>query len=417
MRKHTPIQPAKNILEQTASNATYATDMECEENGFDTNEQSILNALVIKPTPSSRSTVKLMKNTIVKEEETKKSQQLLQETPQLSLLTGQQLHLQQPQTQLPQKSFIQCNLPDVTKTDTLNYFSTRPDNSYFPRGDTGLGERKNLNGHLPDDLAFEENSLCQMFSNSNVVNKNKRQNDPKQEINFLGIFKSQEQQFSLSGNTKRSELLSKPETDLTSEDSKVKIWDIKQESSCLEGGKYSRGLRNLSLMVKRIVEQKKTTTYKEVADILVSNMKEIYKTAAVDFDLQKDVQNIKRRVYDALNVLIASEVIAKKGKKVTTSDYTHFFGKCLNKKTWLRLKEVEKKYTLHKQRVRQMRTELNSLIDKYISLQHLVERNKLKECQDWFKLKSSQVSVSQFIDSNQPNGHRHSIAHPNNYSR
>lgn len=169
-----------------------------------------------------------MKNTIVKEEETKKSQQLLQETPQLSLLTGQQLHLQQPQTQLPQKSFIQCNLPDVTKTDTLNYFSTRPDNSYFPRGDTGLGERKNLNGHLPDDLAFEENSLCQMFSNSNVVNKNKRQNDPKQEINFLGIFKSQEQQFSLSGNTKRSELLSKPETDLTSEDSKVKIWDIKQ---------------------------------------------------------------------------------------------------------------------------------------------------------------------------------------------
>lgn len=41
MRKHTPIQPAKNILEQTASNATYATDMECEENGFDTNEQSM----------------------------------------------------------------------------------------------------------------------------------------------------------------------------------------------------------------------------------------------------------------------------------------------------------------------------------------------------------------------------------------
>lgn len=31
---------------------------------------------------------------------------------------------------------------------------------------------------------------------------------------------------------------------------------------------------------------------------------------------QKDEQNIKRRVYDALNVLIASGVIAKSGKSV-----------------------------------------------------------------------------------------------------
>jgi len=32
----------------------------------------------------------------------------------------------------------------------------------------------------------------------------------------------------------------------------------------------------------------------------------------------KDEQNVKRRVYDALNVLIAANVLSKEGKKVKT---------------------------------------------------------------------------------------------------
>lgn len=60
MNKQFLIQKNKNILEQTGSNVTCTTEMECEENGFDTNEQSHFNSLLVKPTPSSRSTVKLM---------------------------------------------------------------------------------------------------------------------------------------------------------------------------------------------------------------------------------------------------------------------------------------------------------------------------------------------------------------------
>jgi hypothetical protein len=35
---------------------------------------------------------------------------------------------------------------------------------------------------------------------------------------------------------------------------------------------------------------------------------------------QRDEQNIKRRVYDALNVLIAANIITKKGKKVISTE-------------------------------------------------------------------------------------------------
>jgi transcription factor Dp-1 len=36
----------------------------------------------------------------------------------------------------------------------------------------------------------------------------------------------------------------------------------------------------------------------------------------------KDEQNIKRRVYDALNVMIASKVLRKDGKKVKSDIYS-----------------------------------------------------------------------------------------------
>jgi len=45
------------------------------------------------------------------------------------------------------------------------------------------------------------------------------------------------------------------------------------------------------------------------------------------FDQLKDEQNIKRRVYDALNVLIASKVIEKRGKTVKSCNSSHLNGK------------------------------------------------------------------------------------------
>lgn len=56
----------------------------------------------------------------------------------------------------------------------------------------------------------------------------------------------------------------------------------------------------------------------------------------------RDEQNIKRRVYDALNVLIAADVISKRGKIVQISRNSHLTGKCLKKDNWTEVKTVEK---------------------------------------------------------------------------
>ena len=70
------------------------------------------------------------------------------------------------------------------------------------------------------------------------------------------------------------------------------------------------GLKVLSWKVKEIVQRLGSSTYQEVADILVKETEEEVEGAA------KDEKNIRRRVYDALNVLIAVGVLQKNNKKV-----------------------------------------------------------------------------------------------------
>jgi hypothetical protein len=68
-------------------------------------------------------------------------------------------------------------------------------------------------------------------------------------------------------------------------------------------GAGQTGLRHFSMKVCRKVEQKQNTTYSEVADELV---REIFaERAATDPNAKFDEKNIRRRVYDALNVLMA----------------------------------------------------------------------------------------------------------------
>ncbi len=56
------------------------------------------------------------------------------------------------------------------------------------------------------------------------------------------------------------------------------------------------------------VESKGTTTYNEVADELVAEMKG---DDDVGGGAGYDEKNIRRRVYDAINVLMALDIIAK----------------------------------------------------------------------------------------------------------
>eukprot|EP00636_Phaeomonas_parva_P008727 CAMPEP_0118855580 /NCGR_PEP_ID=MMETSP1163-20130328/3350_1 /TAXON_ID=124430 /ORGANISM="Phaeomonas parva, Strain CCMP2877" /LENGTH=439 /DNA_ID=CAMNT_0006788491 /DNA_START=120 /DNA_END=1440 /DNA_ORIENTATION=- len=93
----------------------------------------------------------------------------------------------------------------------------------------------------------------------------------------------------------------------------------------------TKGLRHFSMRVCKKVEEKGTTTYNEVAEELVMEYKretEAARNAAAvgapgvapspPAKPQKvyDEKNIRRRVYDALNVLMAMDIISKEKKQI-----------------------------------------------------------------------------------------------------
>lgn len=92
-----------------------------------------------------------------------------------------------------------------------------------------------------------------------------------------------------------------------------------------------KGLRHFAVRVSRKVEQKGVTTYNEVADELVAEELALRRMELEDggeaaLDLQRrlekggglvDEKNIRRRVYDSLNVLMAMGIIQKEKKLIS----------------------------------------------------------------------------------------------------
>jgi len=102
------------------------------------------------------------------------------------------------------------------------------------------------------------------------------------------------------------------------EDSPAKI-----PSSRSARGNLEIGLKVLSVRVHEIVCEKFKSTYKEVADLLINELALNGKLEtsgmkpnkeSVKLRKTKDEKNVRRRVYDALNVLIAAGIIKKEGK-------------------------------------------------------------------------------------------------------
>lgn len=67
--------------------------------------------------------------------------------------------------------------------------------------------------------------------------------------------------------------------------------------------------------VCRKVEEKGSTSYNEVADELVRELA-MERDYGAGRETQYDDKNIRRRVYDALNVLMAIDIISKDRKEI-----------------------------------------------------------------------------------------------------
>ncbi|KAL8149925.1 hypothetical protein AgCh_006800 [Apium graveolens] len=142
----------------------------------------------------------------------------------------------------------------------------------------------------------------------------------------------------------------------------------KRGQSAIDGDKSGRGLRQFSMKVCEKVESKGRTTYNEVADELVAEFSDPNLSLSSPDQQKYDGKNIRRRVYDALNVLMAMDIISKDKKEIqwrglpqtSLSDIEALKSERLGLKS-----SVDKKAAY-----------LQELEDQYEGLQNLIQRNE-----------------------------------------
>lgn len=156
----------------------------------------------------------------------------------------------------------------------------------------------------------------------------------------------------------------------------------KKRNSC----KANKGLRHFSMQVCKKVEEKGLTSYNEVADELVEEFfreqeklqnKLSASDASVDASSKAkgktqvyDEKNIRRRVYDALNVLMAMDIIEKDKKEIRWKGLPHRSNQeteSLHDERARRIEEVKRK-----------RESLKELVVQNICFTNLVNRNRAR---------------------------------------
>ncbi|KVI00017.1 transcription factor-like protein DPB [Cynara cardunculus var. scolymus] len=134
------------------------------------------------------------------------------------------------------------------------------------------------------------------------------------------------------------------------------------------GDKGGRGLRQFSMKVCEKVESKGRTTYNEVADELVAEFADPGEGGQTPDQQQYDEKNIRRRVYDALNVLMAMDIISKDKKEIQW--------KGLPRTSLNDIEEIKRDRLAIRSRIEKKAAYLKELQDQYVGLQNLIQRNE-----------------------------------------
>ena len=122
-------------------------------------------------------------------------------------------------------------------------------------------------------------------------------------------------------------------------------------------------------MVCQKVEEKETTTYNEVADELVKKV--VAERRLEDPNGKFDEKNIRRRVYDALNVLMAMDIISKEKKEITW--------KGLPTAAKQDMDSMKKEIEYRQHQIAQKKEALKDLLIQQVCFRNLVQRNHQRE--------------------------------------
>lgn len=142
----------------------------------------------------------------------------------------------------------------------------------------------------------------------------------------------------------------------------------KRGQRAVGGDKSGRGLRQFSMKVCEKVESKGRTTYNEVADELVAEFADPGNGLTSPDQQQYDEKNIRRRVYDALNVLMAMDIISKDKKEIQWKGLPRT---SLNDIELLKTERLGLRSKIDKKAAY-----LQELEEQFIGLQNLIQRNE-----------------------------------------
>ncbi|PON41479.1 DP transcription factor [Parasponia andersonii] len=142
----------------------------------------------------------------------------------------------------------------------------------------------------------------------------------------------------------------------------------KRGQRAVGGDKSGRGLRQFSMKVCEKVESKGRTTYNEVADELVAEFADPGSGVTTPDQQQYDEKNIRRRVYDALNVLMAMDIISKDKKEIQW--------KGLPRTSLNDIEELKTERIGLRNRIEKKTAYLQELEEQYVGLQNLIQRNE-----------------------------------------
>ncbi|XP_016297085.1 transcription factor Dp-1b isoform X2 [Sinocyclocheilus anshuiensis] len=141
-----------------------------------------------------------------------------------------------------------------------------------------------------------------------------------------------------------------------------------------KGDKNGKGLRHFSMKVCEKVQKKVVTSYNEVADELVADFSSGDNNISPNDVHVYDQKNIRRRVYDALNVLMAMNIISKDKKEIKWIGFpTNSAQEC---------QDLEAEQQRRLERIKHKRSQLQELILQQIAFKNLVQRNRQGEQQN-----------------------------------
>lgn len=112
------------------------------------------------------------------------------------------------------------------------------------------------------------------------------------------------------------------------------------------------------------MQAKERTTYNEVADEIIADLATLNNTSEFEFD----EKNIRRRVYDAFNVLLAINVIAKDKKEIQWIGFPSTSTKALE--------DLKKRHMNVANRIHAKATYLRELEAKVFDIRKLIVRNQ-----------------------------------------